>query len=152
MVNYVDYSRILSAMFDGMKRGQTGPKAAELRKLYSPKGFINEFGTLKLSGPRRSGHSTAIVNLLKEEPYSIVLVPHLANRYPFTRAGIEENRILTFKNTNQEHFKNRIRGQRIDYIFVDNAFYMSKKWVKFLTEVLCVTSEPNHTRGIILVN
>lgn len=147
----LDLTFILRSMVNDLIAFQRSKDGLYYRKFYSLSGFAKEFGTIRLSTHRRAGHSSAIAELSNEFKDSIVLVPCFNQKVHLIKKGADEKRIFNFKDTSFKHFKEKLTGLTINYIFVDNSFYMSKKWENFLSEIISEFSEQNHTVGVIFI-
>lgn len=85
--------------------------------------FFNEFRILKLKLPRRSGHTTAALQLLGNYPKSI-LIPAFNTHISHTLQIEHRNKIIPLRVIN-EYF---MRGKYpLDLVIVDNSSYLTTK-------------------------
>jgi hypothetical protein len=113
--------RALTGMIQNCLDVQKDPAIKEITSVFSPVGFINEFCTVKLGGPRRIGHTTSIYHVGRKlfgEDF-VVFVPyenqkgHLAHIDPTMK-------VFTYREAPKLQFG-------ATCIFVDNAFFLGAK-------------------------
>ena len=104
--------------------------------------FLNEFATIKISGPRSSGHTTAMIKASQmfKNPAFIIRTEeqayHVKRCFSVDLQRIEDNVFCTTK---------RMLGRRFDAIFVDCATFFPKEEmarIGILAES-CLGSNPN---------
>ena len=83
--------------------------------------FIKEFRTVKICGPRQSGHTTAIQWLTHEYLKPCVITWNLDIANTTIKQVSQQTKLVTV------HSLDRIRGQRFDIIFVDTSSLLSSK-------------------------
>lgn len=102
--------------------------------------WYREFCTVRLSGPRQSGHTTAIANI-SDSLDSIVLFSNegLRNRFP------RKNKAFTW------HQLNHLRGLDANAIIVDNAFSCSKSKQDRIYQFAIPIASPKETFFFVFV-
>lgn len=83
--------------------------------------YLKSYGMVRISGPRRTGHTTTIFNLCESFEKPAVMFPTFAmadNMAP-------ENSKATIYTANS--FETRMRGVHHDILFVDCAFSLGKE-------------------------
>jgi len=128
---------------------------AELRAPWttsSPKAFLDQFCTIRMSSSRRAGHSTAIIRMaatLFDNPIitapSVSIVRHVEREAEAT-LGTRQSKITFLPIVN---FRSQ-RGKECDAIFVDCAFLMSAKDTREVEE-LALSSLSNRNFCLVYV-
>lgn len=88
--------------------------------------WINSFCTIRVAGPRRTGHTTAMLKVgleLFKKPVFLSLNQHTAD---WTKETAEKMYSQKIQTASHQSFKTRLRGMAFDGILVDCGFFMSK--------------------------
>jgi hypothetical protein len=122
----------LTSLIDDALKFQKSKVGLQQKAAFSPKGFIHEFGTIRLGTRRRAGHSTAIKYCMEMFPTSAVIVPYAASASIFVEMGVPAKRVFL----KDEVPRGAMRGKRHNIVFVDNAFYFSRSYLQKVQEDL----------------
>lgn len=113
--------------------------------------YIEQYVTLKLKLPRRSGHSTAIVDIINDENWQRILESPLV----LTRTKREQSELRrNITNPNCKFgtlgFSGSLIGAKTNAVFVDNASHIP---ADDLTRVVDYVIQPNiqHNKYCVLV-
>lgn len=104
----------------------------------SKKAYLKEYCTIKISGSRQSGHTTAIKKLLEKFKNPIVLVKEERLKKIYYCENVDKNDCFLF-----DSILNQMRGidlKDVDVVFIDNASFMSQKAIELLYDCLCYSS------------
>lgn len=105
------------------------------KELLSPMSFLKEICQVRLTGPRRSGHTTAALKVCGEmfdNPLYVALGHEMAKCIKNTA---ERMNIDNFAFTSRRSFKNDTRGRHHDAIIVDPAFDMTPSFYGELFDI-----------------
>jgi hypothetical protein len=91
------------------------------------KSYLKEISTIKLCCSRHSGHTSAIVKMVKNNPNTIVLYPNKISCNIFNSLCEKENiKDVKCKNISKDNLL-KFRGLRTNCVIIDNSFFLGKK-------------------------
>jgi hypothetical protein len=114
----MELTHILTHLIALTQRNRVKAEELGLKKMLSPKAWLDEWGTVRIGSTRQSGHSTAIAHATKLFNEPLVIVPHEVQVRDIR--GLFDHGAVT----SAYRFSAGVyRGCRIDAIFVDCASY-----------------------------
>lgn len=115
---------MLEALVAACLRGQD-QLPAKTRDLFRRTAFLAEYCTVKVQGPRRSGHTRAAVEFVKKTPGSIYVTGREFLLERLHSDPLLLNRVFTFEALKRD--PERLRGMPLTVVVVDDAYLLSDK-------------------------
>jgi hypothetical protein len=128
---------------------QEQPSVQEYRRYDNSPSFLDSWCTVRLAGPRRSGHTTTILRVGRDMFESPLFLFH-EKKYA-DQIRVEHN----LKQYQCQHFRpiqeEYMRGRKYDAVFVDCAFLLSNEQEDKLRRVFGAASAEYDKRCMIYV-
>ncbi len=112
------------------------------------KHWIEDFCTIHIRGPRRSGHSLSVVSLLQHRYNRVlVLMQNMKMAVNFEQQ-LENSHLSSKAVVSSVHRTDSLLGQRtFDAIIVDNAYMMNAEEIKKVFDIAVPHSESHRREG-----